>query len=148
LTQGRVPDLILIEEKGSGISLRQMLAVENVITESYNPDGMDKLSRLHAISPLFPARRVWAIESGKKERKGEPRDWAEGVISQACSYVGEGSLEHDDLLDTATQALIFLMQRFGMTFTTKKDPLEDAKKALATIQKRKGNPYDGQGARR
>lgn len=148
ITQGRVPDLILIEEKGSGISLRQCLAVENVITQSYNPEGMDKLSRLHAVSPLFPARRVWAIESGKKEKRGEPRDWAEGVISQTCSYVGEGSLDHDDLLDTTTQALLFLMHRFDMKFTVRQDPLEEANKALATVQKQKRNPYDGNGVHR
>lgn len=143
-TAGRVPDLILIEDKGSGISLRQMLAVENIITDSYNPNGMDKLSRLHAISPLFPARRVWAIESGRKERKGEPRDWAEGVISQVCTYVGEGSLEHDDLLDTTTQALIFLMQQFDMKFTVRKDPTVETQKLLGKLHHR-DNPYDGGG---
>lgn len=145
--QGRPPDLILIEEKGSGISLRQMLAVENIFTESYNPGGMDKLSRLHAISPLFPHRRVWAIESGRASKVGEPRDWAEGVISQICTYVGEGSLEHDDLLDTSTQALIFLMHRFDMKFTIRTDPTAATEKAVKKLHdKNRRNPYDGKGS--
>lgn len=140
--QGRVPDLILIENKTSGITLRQMLAVENIFTESYNPGDMDKLSRLHAVSPLFPHGRVWTVESTKSP--GEPRSWADGAISQICTYVGEGSLEHDDLLDTSTQALIYLMHKFNFTFTVRKDPTKSAEEALDKLKRRKRqNPYDG-----
>lgn len=140
--QGRAPDLILIENKTSGITLRQMLAVENIFTEAYNPGDMDKLSRLHAISPLFPHGRVWVPESAKNP--GELRSWADGAVSQVCTYVGEGSLEHDDLLDTATQALIFLMIKFNFKFTVRTDPTKAAEDALDRIKKRKRqNPYDG-----
>jgi phage terminase large subunit-like protein len=142
--QGRPPDLILLEDKGSGISLRQQLAVEHLLTESYNPEGMDKLSRLHACSPLFPHGRVWAVESTKA--RGEPRNWADPLISQVCTYVGEGSLIHDDLLDSATQAWIYLMHRFDMKFTVRMDPKEETKKALEKLHaKKRRNPYDGRG---
>jgi len=142
--QGRPADLILIEEKGSGISLRQMLAVENIFTESYNPGAMDKLSRLHAVSPCFPARRVWVIESERPERKGEPKSWAQDVITQFCTYVGEGSLEHDDLLDTGTQAIRYLMDRFGFKFTVRSDPVKATEEALRVLKgKSRKNPYDG-----
>ena len=143
--QGRPADLILIEEKGSGISLRQMLAVENILTQSYNPGRMDKLSRLHAVSPCFPNGRVWALESERPDRKGNAKSWAESVISQFCSYVGEGSLEHDDLLDTGTQALLFLMHRFDMKFTVRPNSNEEAARILESVRKRKGrrNPYGG-----
>lgn len=142
--QGRAVDILLIEDKGSGISLRQQLAVENVVTESYNPEGMDKLSRLHACSPLFPHGRVWAVESTKA--KGEPRNWADGLITQVCTYVGEGSLIHDDLLDTATQAWIWLMHRFDMKFTTRDDPADATNRALDKLHsKNRKNPYDGRG---
>lgn len=138
---GRKPDLVLIEDKGSGISLRQSLAVENIFAEPYNPGGMDKLSRLHAISPLFPNKRVWVVESTSSP--GQPRTWAEPLISQVCSYVGEGSLEHDDLLDTTTQALKFMMDKFRMTFTTRMDPEEKTKQNLDRLKRAsKGNPYD------
>jgi len=138
---GRKPDLILIEDKGSGISLRQSLAMENIFAEPYNPGRMDKLSRLHAVSPLFPHKRVWAVES--RNNRGNPVSWADPIITQVCSYVGEGSLEHDDLLDTATQALKFLMDKFRMTFTNKVDPDEKTKQAADKLrQKKAGNPYD------
>lgn len=139
---GRPPDILLIEDKGSGISLRQMLANEDIITQPYNPGDLDKLSRLHACSPLFPHGRIWSIESVK--RPGELRAYAESVVTQLCTYVGEGSLDHDDLLDTATQALLFLMHKFNMKFTVRPDTQAITEAALNRI-KRKGrsNPYDG-----
>ena len=137
---GRKPDLTLIEDKGSGISLRQSLAAEDILTESYNPGDLDKLSRLHAVSPMFSHRRVWCIESDHME--GEPKSWADPLISQVCSYVGPGSLEHDDLLDTSTQALKLIMDRFNLKFTVKVDPDSEAAKELERIKRRKtGNPY-------
>lgn len=140
--QGRAPDLILIEDKGSGISLRQQLAVENIFTEVYNPGNLDKLSRLHACSPMFPARRVWAVESNT--RTGEPRSWAEPLIAQVCTYVGEGSLEHDDLLDTSTQALLYIMHRFRLKFTARTDPDATVRAALDSLKrKERKNPYGG-----
>jgi len=138
--QGRTPDVILIENKGSGISLRQQLAVENIFTEPYNPGDLDKLSRLHACSPLFPARRIWAVESDRNP--GEPRSWGEPVISQVCTYVGEGSLEHDDLLDTSTQALLYLMHKYRIKFTSRPDPGAETAKALEALKrKERKSPY-------
>ena len=112
---GKKCDLILIEDKGSGISLRQSLAAEDVITTPYNPGRMDKLSRLHAVSPVFANKRVWAVESAKNP--GQFRSWAEPLISQVCTYVGPGSTEHDDLLDTTTQAIKYVLDRFMGSFT-------------------------------
>jgi phage terminase large subunit-like protein len=139
--QGRRPDLLLIEEKGSGISLRQALAVENVITEAYNPGGMDKLSRLHAVSPMFAHGRVWCVESDV--RGGQPKTWANPLISQVCSFVGEGSIEHDDLLDTTTQALKLFMDKFFGPLEFKQDVEEIMRqRAIARMKKlQQRNPY-------
>lgn len=138
--QGRPADLLLIEDKGSGISLRQSLALENILTESYNPGQLDKLSRLHIVSPAFAHGRVWAVESSNKP--GEPRNWADPLISQVCTYVGEGSVEHDDLLDTTTQALRLLMDKFFDPFTIVIDPEEVRKqRLLARAKRKKTNPY-------
>jgi len=137
--QGRKPDLLLIEEKGSGISLRQSLAVENILTESYNPGQLDKLTRLHLVSPLFAHRRVWVPES--KVAPGNAATWANDLISQVCTFVGEGSTEHDDLLDTTTQALrVLIAKYFGAFFyqPTKEDRLKEQQEML---QKRASNPY-------
>jgi phage terminase large subunit-like protein len=141
--QGRRPDLLLVEDKGSGISLRQQLARENLLTESYNPGQLDKLSRLHLVSPMFAHGRVWTIES--KKLAGHPKPKFDPLITQVCTYVGEGSLEHDDLMDTTTQALRVFMDKFPIgPFTVKIDPLEVAKqKAMAAriSQKSRRNPY-------
>jgi hypothetical protein len=56
--QGRRADIILIEEKASGISLRQQLSEENILTHGYNPGNEDKLTRLHYVSPMFAAGRI------------------------------------------------------------------------------------------
>lgn len=140
--QGRPPDIILIEDITSGRTLAQMLANEDVLTTPFHPQGMDKLSRLHACSPLFSHGRVWAVESLK--RPNQPRDWAEPPITQLCTYVGEGSLKHDDLLDTATQALLFIMAKFRIRLTVRQDPVAATATELARLkQDKRRNPYDG-----
>lgn len=111
---GRGIDLHLIEDKGSGISLRQMLGMENLLLEKYNPGRADKLARLHAITPMFAHGRVWAVESERSP--GQPRNWADALISQVCSYHGPGTTEHDDYVDTLTQALNYFMRKFIQTF--------------------------------
>jgi len=140
---GKKIDLILIEEKGSGISLRQSLAVEEIFTEGYNPRRADKLERLHNVSPLWSHGRVWAVESEK--RKGEFKQWAEPVVTQVCTYTGPGSVKHDDLLDTTTQALRLFMDRFIGPMSIEED--EEAARDLAArdeIEDREArrNPYD------
>lgn len=140
---GRRPDLILIEEKGSGISLRQSLEVEDIFTEGYNPRRADKLSRLHYVSPLWPAGRIWAVESEK--RRGEFKKWAEPVVTQICTYTGPGSVKHDDLLDTSTQALRLFMDRFIGPLTVEDDEearqRREAREEEETVKARV-NPYD------
>lgn len=139
--QGRSPDMLLIEEKSSGASLIQQLADEDIFAESYDPD-MDKLSRLHAASPCFAHGRVWTLES--KKRRSECVSWADPVVTQTCTYVGEGSLEHDDLLDTATQALLLIMRRFSMRFTSRAGVEEQVARAAERLKRQqRRNPYDG-----
>jgi len=140
---GKRIDLILIEEKGSGISLRQSLAVEEIFTEGYNPRRADKLTRLHYVSPLWPHGRVWAVESEK--RKGEFKLWAEPVITQCCTYTGPGSVKHDDLLDTTTQALRLIMDKFLGSLTVEEDlETKHEQEARDEVDTDKGriNPYD------
>ena len=141
--QGRLADIILIEEKASGISLRQQLAEENILTHGYNPGNEDKLTRLHYVSPMFAAGRIWAVES--EVNPGNFKTWADPLISQVCSYVGPGSVERDDLLDSATQGLRLLMDKFFGPFTVV-DSTEDREQARARdiaerrLAKRE-NPY-------
>lgn len=121
--QGKGIDIILIEDKGSGISLRQQLAFENIVAHPYNPGRADKLLRLHLVSPVFAAKRVWMVASSKLETyvPGQPapvRSWAEPVREAICTFRGEGSIEYDDDVDACTQAIKYIKDRF-MTSLTK-----------------------------
>ena len=120
IIRGRSPDLLLIEDKGSGISLRQMLAREDILAYPYNPGRADKLQRLHAVSHLFAHGFVWVVESDK--RPGQPRTWADPLIAQLCSFHGEGSIKHDDFVDSTTQALRLLADRNTISVTKKFEP--------------------------
>ena len=140
--QGRPIDMILVETKASGISLRQALAVEDIMTEGYSPKD-DKLTRLHLASPCWPNGRIWAPES--ERFPGKVKAWVDPLVSQVCSYTGPGSTERDDLMDTTTQALIYIMEKFLGPFTSK--ITEEEKKRLEALteqrhRKAKENPYD------
>jgi predicted phage terminase large subunit-like protein len=108
-------DMIVIEDKGSGISLRQALAREGLLCHAYNPGRADKLARLHLVSPLFAFGRVWCVESDRYA--GRPKLWADPLITQVCSYSGEGTIAHDDLLDSTTAALRVLKDQWIPAFT-------------------------------
>jgi predicted phage terminase large subunit-like protein len=112
---GHPVDMLLIEDKGSGISLRQALAREGLLTHAYNPGRADKLTRLHLITPLFAFGRVWVVESDLYA--GRPKQWADPLITQVCSYSGEGTIRHDDLLDSCTAALRVLKDQWIPAFS-------------------------------
>ena len=108
-TSGRKVDMVIIEDKGSGISLRQTLERDNILTYAYNPGRADKLTRLHLVSPIFARRLIWLPESDKFS--GKPRTWIEPLLHQLCSFTGSGSIKHDDLVDATTQALRYFVDK-------------------------------------
>jgi phage terminase large subunit-like protein len=61
------------------------------------------MQRLNIVSNIIARGRVWIPESSN--RKGYVRDWAEGFVSQICSFPES---THDDFCDACTQALRFL----------------------------------------
>lgn len=93
------PDVVLIENKASGASLRQELYRAGIPILPYNPDK-SKIARAHAASPIIEAGRVW-IPEGK--------DWAEELVNQAVAFPNG---RRDDQVDAMTQALIRLQQGF------------------------------------
>jgi len=103
---GRPVDLIVIEGKASGKSLRQMLAKSDISTVQFNPTD-DKLQRGHFVSPIFKDGIIWVPDSPTLTKEGQPKfmSWAEPLVEQVCSYSGEGSVVHDDLYDSATQGI-------------------------------------------
>jgi phage terminase large subunit-like protein len=98
----RKADIVLIEDKGSGISLRQDLQLV-VPVRPYNPGRADKLQRLHAVSNLPCSGMVYVPESQRKPLTFI--NWSDQLLEQVCSYP---LVDHDDLMDTATQALQYL----------------------------------------
>lgn len=109
---GRAPDVALIENKASGISLAQTLEDEEFPVDLFDPGRMDKAMRAHSASPVALAGHVWLMESDDPERRGQPRDWAVPLLDQACAFTGDPeSIKHDDELDTMTQALIWFRDR-------------------------------------
>jgi phage terminase large subunit-like protein len=100
----------------------------------YNPGRARKLDRLHAISPLFAAGRVWVVESDKQ--LGKPKSWAQPMIEQICTFSGEGSIDHDDLMDAAVQGLRYIADR-DMIRVTRPEPEAPRR----TLDDNEGNPY-------
>ena len=97
------PDLILVEDKAAGISLVQELRQMHLPVRPWNPGNADKMTRLQITASIFTTGRVWLPESSV--RKGYVKDWAEGFLSQLCSFPDS---THDDYVDSATQAIRLL----------------------------------------
>lgn len=91
-------DRVLVEGKASGLSvaqeLRRLHGTEGWGIEVRTPDG-DKVSRAHAVQPLFSQGLVYA----------PARDWADMVIDEMGSFPRG---RYKDLTDSATQALKYL----------------------------------------
>jgi predicted phage terminase large subunit-like protein len=88
------PDSFLVEKKAAGAPLIQELRRMGIPVDEFTPSrGNDKIARLNAVSDLFASGAVWAPD----------RRWARDVIEEVVAFpVGE----HDDYVDTMTQALL------------------------------------------
>ncbi len=93
------PESVIIEAKASGTPLTQELRMRGIPVINFTPSkGNDKLSRVNSVAPLFQSGVVWYPE-------GEA--WAEELIEE-CAAFPYG--EHDDLVDSTTQALMRFRQ--------------------------------------
>ena len=96
-------DLLLVEDKSAGISLIQDLQRAHLPVIAYNPGRADKTQRLSIVANIIRAGRVWVPESSV--RKGYVKDWAEGMVSQICSFP---ETVHDEFVDCISQGLRYL----------------------------------------
>ena len=101
--KGKRVDLILVEDKAAGISLIQDMQRAHLPVRAYNPGRADKVQRLSIVANIIAHGRVWIPESSV--RRGYVRDWAEGFVSQICSFP---EATHDDYVDACTQALRYM----------------------------------------
>jgi predicted phage terminase large subunit-like protein len=114
-------DLLLIEDKSAGIQLIQDLRRAGIPVIPYNPGRADKIQRLSVVANVIKAGRVWIPESGN--RRGFVRDWAEGMVSQVCSFP-EGAA-HDDFVDAMSQALRYLRDAGWLTIDFPRDWIDE-----------------------
>jgi predicted phage terminase large subunit-like protein len=105
----RKPDVILIEDEGSGKDLRSVMGQSDVRVQTYNPGRADKLARLHSVSPLVANGLV--VLPGHKQIRNAPRQWTAPFLDQVCTFRGEGSTRHDDYVDAFSQGLAFLRDK-------------------------------------
>jgi predicted phage terminase large subunit-like protein len=136
----KLVDLILVEDKSAGISLIQDLQRAHLPVHAYNPGRADKVQRLSIVANIIKAGRVWVPESS--QRKGFVRDWAEGMVSEICSFP-EGTV-HDEYVDCMSQALRYL--RDGGWLNIDAPPREDIEQEDITDaeiynQRSRSNPY-------
>ncbi len=95
------PDCVLIEAKASGLPLSQELRRTGIPVVNYSPggrrSGTDKIARANSVSPVFEAGFVWAPDE----------DWAVDLVEEMAEFPYG---EHDDLTDSAVQAVIRFRQ--------------------------------------
>jgi len=88
------PDVFIVEAKAAGSPLIFELRRMGIPVSEFTPTrGNDKIARMNSVTDLFASGKVWA-----------PRKrWAEEVIEEMAAFPNS---EHDDLVDSSTQALI------------------------------------------
>lgn len=92
------PDTLLIEAKAAGMPLVYELRSMGVPVSEYTPTrGNDKVARVNAISDLFKSGFIYFV----------PGKNTEEVIEEFAAFPTGA---HDDLVDTATQALLRFRQ--------------------------------------
>ena len=135
----KLVDLLLVEDKSAGISLIQDLQRAHLPVHAYNPGKADKVQRLSIVANIIKAGRVWIPESSK--RKGFVRDWAEGMVSQICSFP---ETAHDEFVDCMSQGLRYLRDAGWISIDAppREDILqEDIDDAELYNRKGRQNPY-------
>ena len=92
------PDMVLIEQKASGMPLTQELRRMGIPVTPFTPSrGADKFTRMNACAPVFESGMVYRPDM----------NFAEEVVEE-CAAFPNG--EHDDLADSMTQAILRFRQ--------------------------------------
>jgi predicted phage terminase large subunit-like protein len=117
------PDLVLIEDKGSGTGLLQELRVSGFGKgRAFMPKG-DKAMRLATATPIFEEGRVLLPASAP---------WRDSYVDELCGFPG---LTHDDQVDSTSQFLAWARDEGdpgGLWHFTR----EEAERARAFVEDR------------
>jgi predicted phage terminase large subunit-like protein len=88
------PEALIVEKRASGAPLIYELREMGIPVSEFTPSrGNDKIARVNAVSDLFASGVVWAPE----------HRWADEVIEEFAEFPAG---EHDDYVDSSTQALL------------------------------------------
>lgn len=106
-------DLVLIEDKGSGISLRQDLEREGLPVMAYAPGSKSKFERASLVSYLPVHGKIYIpegrdAETGKGTQK--PSSWANEFLTELGQFTGK-QRSRDDYVDSAANAWKFLLEQ-------------------------------------
>jgi predicted phage terminase large subunit-like protein len=92
------PDACIVEAKAAGAPLIFELRQMGIMVSEYTPSrGNDKFVRLNSVTDLIRSGKVWAPDTR----------WARELIEEMAVFPNG---QHDDLTDSATQALIRFRQ--------------------------------------
>ena len=96
------PDMMLIEAKGSGQPLADEMRLINLPVTTFSPGrrkggNLDKITRMHMVSPIFESGKVWYPNS----------KFADEVIEEVASFPNG---DHDDYCDSMTMAIMRFRQ--------------------------------------
>jgi len=88
------PDAFIVEAKASGAPLIYELRAMGIPVQEFTPSrGNDKMVRINSVADLFASGKVWAPATR----------WADELIEEMAAFPNS---DHDDLVDSTTQALI------------------------------------------
>lgn len=105
------PDQMVVEKKASGAPLIFELRAMGIPVTEFTPSrGQDKIARVNAVTDLFASGVIWT----------PPKRWAEELIEECAAFP---SGDHDDLVDSTTQALLRFRQ--GGWLRTNMDDWDD-----------------------
>jgi predicted phage terminase large subunit-like protein len=114
------PDALIIEAKASGAPLVFELRAMGIPVQEYTPSrGNDKIARLNSVADIFASGLVWVPNT----------HWAEELIEEVASFP---SGEHDDLVDSTSQALMrFRRGGFIRLATDEQDEIKEFRRRKA-----------------
>lgn len=132
IDQQKDVDAVVIESKGSGLSLYQDMDRIGIPAFAYNPGREDKVMRLNSIAHLVEKGFVYLLESEKTP--GKPKSWYRVFLDELCSFSKPGPEVDDDYCDAFSQALRFLRDQGFVTVDDFREVDEEEKILRA-------NPY-------
>ena len=92
------PDQMIVEAKAAGSPLIFELRSMGIPVTEFTPSrGQDKIARVNSVTDLFASGVIWC----------PPARWSEEVVEECAAFP---SGDHDDLVDSTTQALLRFRQ--------------------------------------